>query len=89
MVPLPGQLEQRRNAEVLQQAGAARMIPQEELTGERLAQEIASLIDRPEEITRMETASRKLARRDAAAATVDLMEEVGTKNRLQMAAGGI
>jgi UDP-N-acetylglucosamine--N-acetylmuramyl-(pentapeptide) pyrophosphoryl-undecaprenol N-acetylglucosamine transferase len=81
MVPLPGQMEQRRNAEVLQQAGAARMIAQEELTGERLAQEIASLIDHPEEITRMETASRKLARRDAAAATVDLIERL--KNRSQ------
>ena len=37
MVPLPGQLEQRRNAEALQEAGAARMILQQELSGERLA----------------------------------------------------
>jgi UDP-N-acetylglucosamine--N-acetylmuramyl-(pentapeptide) pyrophosphoryl-undecaprenol N-acetylglucosamine transferase len=76
MVPLPGQLEQRRNAEVLQAAGAARMILQSELTGERLAKEIISLIDRPDEITQMEIASRKLARRGAAAATVDLIERV-------------
>jgi UDP-N-acetylglucosamine--N-acetylmuramyl-(pentapeptide) pyrophosphoryl-undecaprenol N-acetylglucosamine transferase len=73
MVPLPGQLEQTRNAEVMQQAGAARMIPQSELSGERLAKEIGALIDTPEEITRMEAAGRKLARRDAAAASVDLM----------------
>jgi len=79
MVPLPGQLEQRRNAEVMQTAGAARMILQDELTGERLAKEIGSLIEKPEEITRMETASRQLARRDAAAAAVDLIEKVSSK----------
>jgi len=76
MAPLPGQLEQQRNAEALRDAGAARMILQEELTGERLANEITSLIDAPEEITRMETAARKLARRDAAETTVDLIEGV-------------
>jgi UDP-N-acetylglucosamine--N-acetylmuramyl-(pentapeptide) pyrophosphoryl-undecaprenol N-acetylglucosamine transferase len=74
MVPLPGQLEQRRNAEVMQTAGAARMILQDDLSGERLAKEIVSLMDRPSEMTRMEGAGRKLARRDAAAATVSLME---------------
>jgi len=76
MVPLPGQMEQQRNAEVMQKAGAARMIMQGELNGERLAREIGSLIDRPDEITRMEAAGRKLARRDAAAATVELMEKL-------------
>src|ERR1041384_2732135 len=44
MIPLPGQLEQRRNAEVLQQSGAARMILQTDLTGARLAQEINALV---------------------------------------------
>src|SRR5205814_383044 len=81
MVPLPGQLEQQRNAEALRDAGAARMILQEELTGERLADEIISLIDAPDEITRMETAARKLARRDAAETTVDLIEKI--RNRLR------
>ena len=81
MVPLPGQLEQRRNAEALRDAGAARMISQEELSGERLASEIASLIDAPDEITQMEKAARKLARRDAADATVNLIEKV--QNRLR------
>ncbi|MCA1591571.1 MAG: undecaprenyldiphospho-muramoylpentapeptide beta-N-acetylglucosaminyltransferase [Acidobacteria bacterium] len=76
MVPLPGQLEQRRNAEVMQEAGAASMILQDELTGERLAKEIGALISEPERVTRMEEASRKLARGDAAAATVELMERL-------------
>src|SRR5213075_1026867 len=51
MVPLPGQLEQRRNAEALQNAGGARMILQDELTGERLAKEIIALVDSPEKIS--------------------------------------
>ncbi|HEX8843625.1 MAG TPA: undecaprenyldiphospho-muramoylpentapeptide beta-N-acetylglucosaminyltransferase [Pyrinomonadaceae bacterium] len=76
MIPLPGQMEQRRNAEAMQKAGAARMILQDELTGERLAAEIVGLVKAPDEITRMEEQSRKLARGDAAAATVDLMEKL-------------
>lgn len=76
MVPLPGQLEQRRNAEAMQQAGAARMILQDELSGERLAREIAALSADPESLTRMEEAARRLARRDAAEAAVNMMEKL-------------
>jgi UDP-N-acetylglucosamine--N-acetylmuramyl-(pentapeptide) pyrophosphoryl-undecaprenol N-acetylglucosamine transferase len=76
MVPLPGQLEQRRNAEVMQEAGAARMILQSELSGERLAREISELVEDSDRVTQMEKAARKLARGDAAAAAVDLMERL-------------
>ncbi|HEX8188448.1 MAG TPA: undecaprenyldiphospho-muramoylpentapeptide beta-N-acetylglucosaminyltransferase [Pyrinomonadaceae bacterium] len=76
MVPLPGQLEQRRNAEVMREAGAARMILQSELSGERLAREISELVENPDRVTRMEEAARKLARGDAAQAAVDLMEKL-------------
>lgn len=76
MVPLPGQLEQRRNAEALKRAGAARMILQDELSGERLASEVGELVRDPEKLTKMGEASRKLARGDAAVATVDLMEKL-------------
>lgn len=76
MVPLPGQMEQRRNAEVMQEAGAARVILQPELSGERLAREILGLVGDPDHVTRMEAAARALARGDAAAATVDLMEKL-------------
>ncbi|MFN2579150.1 MAG: undecaprenyldiphospho-muramoylpentapeptide beta-N-acetylglucosaminyltransferase [Pyrinomonadaceae bacterium] len=81
MVPLPGQLEQRRNAEAMQGAGAARMILQEELTGKRLAKEIMSLIDSPQKISEMEAASRKAARKDAAAAAVDLIEQTVSRRQ--------
>jgi UDP-N-acetylglucosamine--N-acetylmuramyl-(pentapeptide) pyrophosphoryl-undecaprenol N-acetylglucosamine transferase len=76
MVPLPGQVEQQRNAEALRDAGAASMILQTELTGEKLAREIAKLIDDPQEITRREQAARRLARPDAAAAAVDMIERL-------------
>ena len=79
MIPLPGQLEQTRNAEAMQDAGAARMIPQSELSGERLAKEIVALVETPEEITSIEDAARKMGRRDAAAVTVDLIEGVVSK----------
>jgi UDP-N-acetylglucosamine--N-acetylmuramyl-(pentapeptide) pyrophosphoryl-undecaprenol N-acetylglucosamine transferase len=74
--PLAADDHQRKNAEALQAAGAARMILQTDLTGERLANEISSLLAAPGRINEMEEASRKLARRDAASATVDLMEEL-------------
>ena len=79
MVPLPGQLEQQRNAEAMEQGGAARMILQNDLSGKRMAVEIGWLIAAPEKITEMEIASRKLARPDAAQATVDLIERVMKK----------
>jgi UDP-N-acetylglucosamine--N-acetylmuramyl-(pentapeptide) pyrophosphoryl-undecaprenol N-acetylglucosamine transferase len=79
--PLAADDHQRKNAEALQSAGAARMILQKELTGERLAAEIKTLLAAPERISDMETASRKLARRDAAAVTVDLMEELVHSSR--------
>jgi UDP-N-acetylglucosamine--N-acetylmuramyl-(pentapeptide) pyrophosphoryl-undecaprenol N-acetylglucosamine transferase len=74
--PLAADDHQRKNAEALQSAGAARMILQKDLNGALLAREILSLIDHPEKLDQMEAASRKLAHRDAAAATVDLMEEL-------------
>jgi UDP-N-acetylglucosamine--N-acetylmuramyl-(pentapeptide) pyrophosphoryl-undecaprenol N-acetylglucosamine transferase len=73
--PLAADDHQRRNAEALERAGAGRMILQQDLSGERLAQEIAALVHEPERITTMEQAARKLARGDAAAAVVDLLEE--------------
>lgn len=78
MIPFPFAADdhQRRNAEALERAGAGRMILQQDLSGERLAQEIATLVREPETITAMEQAARKLARGDAAAAVVDMIEEL-------------
>ncbi|MGZ5435386.1 MAG: undecaprenyldiphospho-muramoylpentapeptide beta-N-acetylglucosaminyltransferase [Pyrinomonadaceae bacterium] len=74
--PLAADDHQRKNAEALQTAGAARMILQKDLSGETLATEIRSLLSTPEKLNEMENAARKLARRDAAEKTVDLMEQL-------------
>lgn len=78
MIPFPGAADdhQRKNAEALLDKNAARMILQADLSGETLAREIRSLIERPENIIAMSAAARKMARPDAAAATVDLIEEL-------------
>ena len=74
--PLAADDHQRKNAEALEAQGAARMILQKDLSGGRLAQEIEQLVQLPDELVKMETASRKLARGNAAAAAVDLIEEL-------------
>jgi UDP-N-acetylglucosamine--N-acetylmuramyl-(pentapeptide) pyrophosphoryl-undecaprenol N-acetylglucosamine transferase len=81
MIPFPQAADdhQRKNAEALQTAGAARMIVQHELSGERLVREIKELARSPDDLTRMESASRNLARGDAAVAAVDLLEELVRK----------
>jgi UDP-N-acetylglucosamine--N-acetylmuramyl-(pentapeptide) pyrophosphoryl-undecaprenol N-acetylglucosamine transferase len=83
MVPLPSAADdhQRKNAEALQSAGAAKMILQADLTAERLANEIKDVIGSPEKINEMEAAARKLAKADAAKITVDLIEELAAKNK--------
>lgn len=78
--PLAADDHQRKNAEALQAVGAARMVLQKDLTGAKLAKEILSLALNPDAITQMEGASRNLARRDAASATVDLMIEMARGN---------
>lgn len=81
MVPFPLAADdhQRKNAEALQSGGAARMILQQDLSGERLAAEIEKLVQEPQELDRMEEAGRKMAHGDAAAAAVDIIEELGHK----------
>jgi UDP-N-acetylglucosamine--N-acetylmuramyl-(pentapeptide) pyrophosphoryl-undecaprenol N-acetylglucosamine transferase len=82
LVPLPTAADdhQRKNAEVLRDAGAAELIEQKELTGERLANRIASLIDSPVTLQSMGAAARSLARPDAARVIVDrALELVGAR----------
>jgi UDP-N-acetylglucosamine--N-acetylmuramyl-(pentapeptide) pyrophosphoryl-undecaprenol N-acetylglucosamine transferase len=83
MIPFPFAADdhQRKNAEALVAAGAARMILQQELTAERLAKEISALVREPDAITTMEESSRKMARGDAASTTVDLMQELVNSNQ--------
>jgi UDP-N-acetylglucosamine--N-acetylmuramyl-(pentapeptide) pyrophosphoryl-undecaprenol N-acetylglucosamine transferase len=68
-IPLPTAADdhQTRNAAALAQGGAARLLPQSELSGDRLVNEIASLLrDRPR-LTAMAEAARTFAHPGAAA----------------------
>ena len=81
MIPLPTAADdhQRVNAEALVKANAARMILQQDLTGESLAREIIDLIEKPEKITAMEIAAKGLAKADAAEVTVNLIEDLAAR----------
>lgn len=82
MIPLPTAADdhQRKNAEALQNAGAAKMILQKDLTGESLAKEIEGLINAPQKISEMEKNAKSLAKADAAELAVGIIEELKIKN---------
>jgi UDP-N-acetylglucosamine--N-acetylmuramyl-(pentapeptide) pyrophosphoryl-undecaprenol N-acetylglucosamine transferase len=67
---------QLRNAQEMARAGAGRVIPEPDLTPERLSSEIFSLLDQPGEIERQSCAARSLARPNAARDIVDIIEDV-------------
>jgi UDP-N-acetylglucosamine--N-acetylmuramyl-(pentapeptide) pyrophosphoryl-undecaprenol N-acetylglucosamine transferase len=70
---------QTRNAAAMQEAGAARLLPQDELTPERLTNEIFSLLDQPRRIQEMEGRARALAHPRAVEDIVDLLEGVARR----------
>jgi UDP-N-acetylglucosamine--N-acetylmuramyl-(pentapeptide) pyrophosphoryl-undecaprenol N-acetylglucosamine transferase len=84
LVPFPGAADdhQTRNALALERYGAARMIPEKEWAPGRLAREIRHYMQHPEELERMEQASRKLARPDATERIADVMEELAGGTRV-------
>ena len=66
---------QLRNAQEMARQGAGRVITEQELTGQRLSQEIFALLDSPEQIERMSMAARKLSWPNATRDIVNLIEE--------------
>jgi len=66
---------QLRNAQEMFRAGAGRLISETDLTADMLAAEIFSLLDQPQEIEKLSTAARGLARPHAARDIVNLIEE--------------
>jgi len=83
MVPLPTAADdhQRKNAEALERGGAAKMILQKNLSGDALAKTISDLIAAPDKLVEMSAAARKLAKKDAAEATVNIIEELKRDRR--------
>ena len=78
VVPFPHAAadHQRLNAEKLGLAGAARVIEEKDLTGDRLAKEIEDLLKNPDRLTAMERAAARLARPDATVRVAELVEEL-------------
>ncbi|OGW66545.1 MAG: undecaprenyldiphospho-muramoylpentapeptide beta-N-acetylglucosaminyltransferase [Nitrospirae bacterium RIFCSPLOWO2_02_FULL_62_14] len=72
LIPLPHAIYQHQahNARVLADAGGAVVLPQQELTGERLAQEVSALLREPERLQAMAGRSRGMGRPDATQAIV-------------------
>jgi UDP-N-acetylglucosamine--N-acetylmuramyl-(pentapeptide) pyrophosphoryl-undecaprenol N-acetylglucosamine transferase len=77
LVPFPFAADdhQRRNAEALVEAGAARMVLDSELTGERLFQEVQALRNNPDLLANMRRLVRSFAKPGAAERAARILEE--------------
>jgi UDP-N-acetylglucosamine--N-acetylmuramyl-(pentapeptide) pyrophosphoryl-undecaprenol N-acetylglucosamine transferase len=87
LVPFPAATDdhQRRNAEVLARAGAAVLVDERDLTGDRLAAVMSDLLDDAPRRSRMGDAMRSFARPDAAARIVDRLLELAGRTERQAA----
>jgi len=76
---------QLRNAQEMVKANAGKLISEPELTAERLANEIFSLLDHPDELEQLSTRARAVGKPNAARDIVDLVEKAagvqGTRQR--------
>jgi UDP-N-acetylglucosamine--N-acetylmuramyl-(pentapeptide) pyrophosphoryl-undecaprenol N-acetylglucosamine transferase len=82
LVPLPTAADdhQRKNAEAVAAAGAAEMLEQAQMTGDRLAERIIALASDPARRTAMSEAARRLAKPDAARVIVDRVVELWNRH---------
>ncbi|MGE5489206.1 MAG: undecaprenyldiphospho-muramoylpentapeptide beta-N-acetylglucosaminyltransferase [bacterium] len=72
--PFAADDHQTKNAEVLARGGAARLVPDAEMNGRRLFDEIMALAREPETLERMGAAARGFARPGAAARAAEILE---------------
>jgi UDP-N-acetylglucosamine--N-acetylmuramyl-(pentapeptide) pyrophosphoryl-undecaprenol N-acetylglucosamine transferase len=77
LVPFPFAADdhQTRNAEAMVQAGAARMVPEAQMNGEKLCALIVELARDPEALPAMAQAAHRLAKPGAARRAAEIMEE--------------
>ncbi|MGH9629073.1 MAG: undecaprenyldiphospho-muramoylpentapeptide beta-N-acetylglucosaminyltransferase [Bryobacteraceae bacterium] len=78
LVPFPFAADnhQLRNAEALARAGAARLVTDKEMTGQRLFDEYLALKTEPEELRAMAAKIREFARPQAAEKAADVLESL-------------
>jgi UDP-N-acetylglucosamine--N-acetylmuramyl-(pentapeptide) pyrophosphoryl-undecaprenol N-acetylglucosamine transferase len=83
LVPFPFAADdhQLKNAQVLVNAGAARLIEDRQLTGSRLFAEIESLLSNPVILPRMREVARTFARPGAAERAADVLEEAAHQRK--------
>jgi len=67
---------QLRNAQEMQRAGAALLIPEPQLTAERLTQDMFGLLDQPARLREIAASARRLAKPRAVQDIVDMIEQV-------------
>lgn len=83
LVPFPFAADdhQRRNAESLVNAGAAVLVPDAEMSGERLFQEISRAASDRERLEKMGVCARSMARPGAAARAADVLEAIAGRRQ--------
>jgi len=74
--PFAADDHQTRNAEAMTRAGAARMVRDSEMNGEKLFHLVAELAGSAEELEKMGDAARRMARPGAARRAAEILEEV-------------
>jgi len=82
LVPFPFAADdhQTRNAEAMQRGGAARLVRDAEMNGERLFTMVTELAGASGELDRMGGAARRFAKPGAAQRAADVLEELGNSN---------
>lgn len=83
LIPLPGARgdEQTANARILAEAGAAVLLPERELSADRLVELVGGLLGDPIRLKQMAERARALARPDAAERLVELILELADRGR--------
>jgi UDP-N-acetylglucosamine--N-acetylmuramyl-(pentapeptide) pyrophosphoryl-undecaprenol N-acetylglucosamine transferase len=81
-VPFPQAADdhQRRNAEAIAEGGAAVLVPQVELTPERLTEVITQLFANPTRLKQMAERARALSHHDAAGRVARMVAELAGKS---------
>ena len=74
--PFAADDHQTRNAEALERAGAARLVPDDQMNGEKLVAVVAELAGSAGALERMGEAARRFARPGAARRAAEILEEV-------------
>jgi UDP-N-acetylglucosamine--N-acetylmuramyl-(pentapeptide) pyrophosphoryl-undecaprenol N-acetylglucosamine transferase len=89
MVPLPGAIDQDQsaNALVLAKAGGGWVVPQAELTADRLAGELTAFLAEPGRLAQAAASAKSVGRPDAVERLADLVERVAGGERVGASTG--